>query len=512
MKTALISVSDKTNLVDFAKKLALLGVEIISTGGTYKILTENNINAIEASEVTQFPECLDGRVKTMHPKILGGILYLRDNEEHIETIEKLGMKHIDIVIVNLYPFLETIKKEDHTFDMAMENIDIGGPSMIRAAAKNHKYVSVVTDPKDYDELLSELEKNQKPSEEFNKKLAAKAFAHTAFYDSLIFEYFNSQIKEQEFYEEYTKPFIKKHPLRYGENPHQKAAYYVDPLMDDGTISSAKCIQGKELSYNNINDSNAAVELIKEFNGAIACAALKHASPCGVAIGESSYEAFMKAYKADPISIFGGIVAFNSEVDEKTAKELNKIFLEVIIAPSYTKEAVEILNLKKNVRVLVIPNIKKINKGLEMKKVGGGLLVQELDRSFTESSEYKYMTTSIPNESQIKDLDFALKTVKHVKSNAIVIAKDGQTLGIGGGQVSRVWAAESAILRSGNEANGAVMASDGFLPFDDVAKMAKAFGIKAIIEPGGSMNDKDTIKVCEECGIALVFTNMRHFKH
>lgn len=512
IKRALISVSDKTGIVDFAKKLNSLGVEIISTGGTAKALSNAGIKVISISDITGFPECLDGRVKTLHPKIHGGLLAIRDNSEHMKTLKELNIDTIDMVVVNLYPFKNTIEKEGCTLSEAIENIDIGGPSMLRAAAKNCKYVTVITDPADYERVLVEVEKNGDLSEKTKFELAAKVFSHTAHYDTLIASYLWEKAELPKYSELLTLTFEKVQDLRYGENPHQGAAYYKEPLKSKGMLHNAEQLNGKELSYNNINDANGALELLKEFKET-ACVAVKHANPCGVGLGENVYEAYMKAYKGDPVSIFGGIVAINKEVDAKTAEEMAKIFLEIVIAPNYTDEALEILKQKKNLRVLKLEDISyRPEKSAELKKVSGGLLVQDSDFEDFKMEDIKYVTKKRPEDEEMKDLLFAWKVVKHVKSNAIVVAKDGATLGVGPGQTNRIWSAEMSIDRAGEQTVGAVMASDAFFPFPDVVAAAAKADIRAIIQPGGSLKDQESIDLCNKEGIAMIFTGMRHFKH
>lgn len=512
IKRALISVSDKTGIVEFAKKLNSFGIEIISTGGTAKALSNAGINVISISDITGFPECLDGRVKTLHPKIHGGLLAIRENPEHMKTLKELNIDTIDMVVVNLYPFKNTIEKEGCTLSEAIENIDIGGPSMLRAAAKNCKYVTVITDPKDYDSVLMEIEKNGDVSEKTKFELAAKVFSHTAYYDTLIASYLWEKAELPKYPDLLTFTYEKVQDLRYGENPHQGAAYYKEPLKTKGVLHNAEQLNGKELSYNNINDANGALELLKEFNEP-ACVAVKHANPCGVGLADNIYDAYIKAYKGDPVSIFGGIVAVNGEVDAKTAEEMAKIFLEIVIAPKYTDEALEILKQKKNLRVLKLENISyRPDKAMELKKVAGGLLVQDSDYVDFKMEDVKYVTQNRPKDEEMKDLLFAWKVVKHVKSNAIVVAKDGATLGIGPGQTNRIWSAQMSIDRAGEQTVGAVMASDAFFPFPDVVAAAADAGIRAIIQPGGSLKDNESIDLCNKEGIAMIFTGMRHFKH
>jgi phosphoribosylaminoimidazolecarboxamide formyltransferase / IMP cyclohydrolase len=510
VKRALLSVSNKEGIVSLAKQLVELGVEIISTGGTKKTLEEAGVPVIGISEVTGFPEILDGRVKTLHPMIHGGLLAIRDNERHQNELREHHITPIDLVVVNLYPFQQTIAKSNVTFAEAIENIDIGGPTMLRAAAKNHQYVTVVVDPADYDTVVQELKEHGDVSAETKLKLAAKVFRHTAAYDAMIAEYLTNKTGE-EYPESLTITFEKKQALRYGENPHQTAAFYKKPLGSSFSIAQATQLHGKELSYNNINDANAALQIVKEFTEP-AAVAVKHMNPCGVGVGATIYEAFAKAYEADPTSIFGGIIALNREVDKETAEKMHEIFLEIVIAPSFSKEALNILTQKKNIRLLTVdfsaPNMKE----KMLVSVQGGLLVQEADTHTLDDAEIKVVTKREPTEQEWEALRFAWKVVKHVKSNAIVLAKDGMTIGVGAGQMNRVGAAKIAIEQAGEKAKGAVLASDAFFPMDDTVEAAAKAGITAIIQPGGSIRDADSIKKADEYGIAMVFTGIRHFKH
>lgn len=510
-KRAILSVSDKTGIVDFAKGLEKLGYEIVSTGGTAKALREAGIEVTGVSQVTGFPECLDGRVKTMHPLIHAGILAMRDNPEHMRQVEELGVTLVDVVAINLYPFKQTILKEGVKFEEAIENIDIGGPTMIRAAAKNWQDVAVVVDPKDYQVVLDELANGQ-VSRDTKRLLAYKVFEHTASYDALISGYLRSQL-DLGLPEVYTPTFEKAQELRYGENPHQKAIFYKEVGHFDGTLAAAEQLHGKELSYNNINDANGALDLVKEFDEPCAVA-VKHANPCGVATGATIAQAYKKAYEADPVSIFGGIVALNRECDAETAEELAKIFLEIIIAPSFSDDALEILTKKKNIRLLKLPQLSKKNNAgmMDYKKVAGGLLVQNLNCEMFDESELKVVTKRAPTEEEMAAMRFGMKVVKHTKSNAIVLAKDTATVGIGPGQTNRITALELAIKYGEEKVNGSVMASDAFFPFDDCVEAAAKAGVTAIIQPGGSIRDEDSIKACDKYGIAMVFTGMRHFKH
>jgi phosphoribosylaminoimidazolecarboxamide formyltransferase/IMP cyclohydrolase len=506
-KRALISVSDKTGVVDAAKRLSALGYEIISTGGTEKALKDAGLTVINVSDITGFPECLDGRVKTLHPKIHAGLLAERDKPEHMERLAELGIDTIDVLIVNLYPFKKTVMKEGVDFADAVENIDIGGPAMIRAAAKNYKDVVVLVDAKDYDKALSELE-NGGVSLETKKYLMYKVFAHTAVYDSLISNYLREKLGIA-FPEQLTLAYEKVEELRYGENPHQRGALYGEAIPAHNSLISAKQLNGKQLSYNNINDANGAIELLKEFEGP-AVVAVKHANPCGVAVAESILEAYKKAYDCDPVSIYGGIVAANREIGADTAAELVKIFLEIVIAPSFTEEALEILKKKPNLRVLAESDIAKPNPPIvDFKKCYGGLIIQDADQK--DVAEMKVVTKNSPTEAEIADMLFAMKVVKHCKSNAIVVAKGNMTLGIGTGQTNRIWAASEALSRS-KDAKGAVLASDAFFPFNDCVQEAAKYGISAIIQPGGSVRDSLSIEECDNSGIAMIFTSCRHFKH
>ena len=503
-KCALISVSDKTGVVDFAKRLVELGFEVVSTGGTYSLLKDNGVEAIGISEVTNFPEVLGGRVKTLHPAVHGGLLAIRSNPDHINTLDELGIKPIDLVVVNLYPFQAVIEKPDCTFDKAIENIDIGGPTMVRASAKNHKFVTILVDPIDYEQVLDEL-KTGEVTLETREALAAKAFRHTAAYDALI----SSYLTKEELPEKLTLTYNKKQELRYGENPHQKAALYEELLPNNGIVN-AKQIHGKELSYNNIGDADAALEMVKEFTKP-ACVAVKHMNPCGVAIGENAFLAYEGAYKADPVSIFGGIVAFNREVDAETAKKMLEIFLEVIIAPSYSEEALKVLTEKKNLRLLIADTACK-SSGNQLTSVGGGLLIQEEDGGVIDQSTLTIPTKRQPTKEEMEMAQFAWTVVKYVKSNAIVIVKDNRTLGIGPGQTNRVGAARIALGVAGEEAKGSILASDAFFPMPDTVEEAAKAGVSVIIQPGGSLKDDLSIAACDEHNIAMIFTGMRHFRH
>lgn len=509
-KRALVSVSDKTGVVEFVKGLLEQGIEVISTGGTKKLLEENGLQVIGISEVTGFPEIMDGRVKTLHPNIHGGLLAVRDNETHVAQMNELGIQAIDFVVVNLYPFKETIAKPDVTFADAIENIDIGGPTMIRSAAKNHKFVSVIVDPVDYDVVLAELKENGEVMDETKRKLAAKVFRHTAAYDALISNYLTEQMGEES-PETLTVTFEKKQDLRYGENPHQKATFYKAPFAATSSVAYAEQLHGKELSYNNINDADAALSIVKEFTEP-AVVAVKHMNPCGVGVGIDIHEAYTRAYEADPVSIFGGIIAANREIDKATAEKLHEIFLEIVIAPSFSQEALEVLQSKKNLRLLTVNIEKATSASKKLTSVQGGLLVQEEDTLSLDESTISIPTKREPSEQEWKDLKLAWKVVKHVKSNAIVLAKDDMTIGVGAGQMNRVGSAKIAITQAGEKAQGSALASDAFFPMPDTLEEAAKAGITAIIQPGGSIRDEDSIKVADTYGIAMVFTGVRHFKH
>ncbi len=510
-KRALVSVSDKTGVVDFCKRLSACGYEIVSTGGTAKALTDAGLPVVGISDVTGFPECLDGRVKTLHPAVHAGLLAMRSNPEHMSQLEKLGINTIDIVVVNLYPFKATIAKPGVTFADAVENIDIGGPTMIRAAAKNYQDVAVVVDPKDYERVLSELETGG-ITLETKKYLQYKVFAHTAVYDSMISNYLAEQLGIR-FPESVTFAYEKAQDMRYGENPHQGASYYNEEFIRAGSLSKAKQLWGKELSYNNINDANGALELVKEFDEPCVVAS-KHANPCGVGVGESIYEAYIKAYESDPVSVFGGILAINGTVDERTAAEINKIFIEIVIAEGYTPEALAVLKTKKNIRILELPDIhaRREASAYDMKKVYGGLLIQDYDETLYDESDVKVVTKRAPTSAERKALLFNWKVVKYTKSNAIVIGKEDRTTGIGMGQTNRIWAAQQAIEHAGEESKGSVMASDAFFPFPDCVEECVKAGITAIIQPGGSIRDQLSIDACDEAGIAMIFVGQRHFRH
>jgi len=508
IKRALISVSDKTGIVEFAKKLEKNGIDIISTGGTFRALKEAGISVIPVSDVTGFPEMMDGRVKTLHPKIHGGILALRDNPGHLKAMEENGIIGIDLVVVNLYPFQETIKKPNVTREEAIENIDIGGPSMIRAGAKNYKYVTVVVDPTQYDDIIARIEGNTL-TEEFRLSLAQKAFLHTAIYDSAIANYLSKEIDGDLFPSIFSPSYIKKQDLRYGENPHQKAAFYANSQMSGG-MAGAKQLHGKELSYNNIVDMEAAWNLVQEWKDEAACVIVKHTNPCGVALGENAEDAFTRAFEADSKSAFGGIVAMNRPCDKAAAEKMKPIFFEVIIAPSFTEEALALLSEKKNIRLIEVKPTEE--KEWQLHKISGGLLIQTADDITETKNDWTCVTKRQPTEEEWKALAFAWKVVKHVKSNAIVLTGEKVTYGVGAGQMNRVGAAEIAIAEAGEKCHGAVMSSDAFFPFGDTIEAAGKAGITAVIQPGGSIRDQESIDMANKYGIAMIFTGHRHFKH
>lgn len=515
---ALISVSDKTGIVELAKELVSLGVEIISTGGTFGKLKEAGVPAIEISELTGFPECLDGRVKTLHPAVHAGLLAMRSNPSHMKQLADLKIETIDIVVVNLYPFKATILKENVTRGEAVENIDIGGPTMLRSAAKNYQDVTVVVDPRDYEKVLTELKVNGEVSLATKFYLMQKVFMHTSSYDTMIADYLKKERKDLELPETLTMTFEKVQDMRYGENPHQSAAFYREIGRKKGSITDAVQLNGKELSFNNINDTNGALELLKEFTEptVVAC---KHGNPCGVGSAENIYDAWKKAYEADKVSIYGGIVVINREVTLAMAEEMKSIFLEVVVAPSYEKAALEVLTIKKNIRVLELKDIEvpQSENAYDLKKVNGGLIVQTIDSKLLIEDDLKVVTDRAPSEKEMEDLRFAWRVVKFVKSNGIALAKDKQTIGIGPGQVNRIWPTKQSIehaaeLLDVGITQNAVLASDAFFPFDDCVEAAHQAGITAIIQPGGAGRDEDSIKKCNEYGIAMIFTGMRHFKH
>lgn len=508
-KRALISVSDKTNIVAFAKGLVALDYDVLSTGGTLNILQEAGVQARPVDEVTGFPEILDGRVKTLHPNVHGGLLAKRDNEEHMAALAENKIAPIDLVVVNLYPFKETLAKEGVSHEEIIENIDIGGPTMLRAAAKNYEDVAVIVNPAMYDKVLELMQKDGLTNE-VRKELAAEVFRHTAHYDGMIATYFTKETNDL-FTPTFSRTFERVQSLRYGENPHQEATFYEIPNYDGISLATAKQLHGKELSYNNIQDANAALEIVLEYEEPTTVA-VKHMNPCGIGLADDINTSFTRAYEADPISIFGGIIAVNREVDETTAKQMSEIFLEIVIAPSFSEAAIEVLTAKKNIRLLEVPMTDDVAVYEKMTSVKGGLLVQTNDAGSVTKDDLSIVTEVVPTEAQWADLLFAWKAVKHVKSNAIVLAKEKQTVGVGAGQMNRIGAAEIALKQAGAKATGAVLASDAFFPMPDTVEAAIAAGVKAIIHPGGSKRDQDSIDVCNAHGIAMVITNMRHFKH
>lgn len=508
-KRALISVTDKTGVVDFARELNNLGYEVISTGNTYKTLKENGVNAITIDEVTKFPEMLDGRVKTLNPYIHGGILYKRDNESHVDTVNEYNIGSIDIVVVNLYDFEGTLKS-GKSHDIVIENIDIGGPSMIRSAAKNYKDVTVVVDINDYDMIIEKL-KNDDLNLEDRKKLSYKAFSTTARYDSLISNYFAGEVGDT-YPEILNLTFTKEQTLRYGENPHQNGVLYGQSNAKNPILNYEQ-LNGKELSFNNINDLHGCLEVMREFKDSkeVVSVAIKHTNPCGVGLGKDSLEAYTKCYEADKVSIFGGIVGITSTVDEETAKKMSEIFLEIVVAYDFTPEALEILNKKKNLRVLKLQKIEDSLQSYDIKYLDGKLLVQDKNNKVID--KYETVTNIEPTKEQLQDMEFGMRVVKNMKSNAIAIVKDGQTLALGCGQTSRIWALKNALENNKDkDFTGAVLASDAFFPFDDCITLANEYGINAVVQPGGSMNDKDSIEACNKYNMTMVFTGIRHFKH
>ncbi|GAB4241006.1 MAG: bifunctional phosphoribosylaminoimidazolecarboxamide formyltransferase/IMP cyclohydrolase [Methyloligellaceae bacterium] len=522
---ALISVSDKRGVLDFARELSALGVKLLSTGGTAALLRDAGLAVTDVSEHTGFPEMLDGRVKTLHPKVHGGILARRDLAEHMDTIAAHDISRIDLVVVNLYPFQATVARPDCTLEDAIENIDIGGPTMVRAAAKNHGNeaggVGIVTDPEDYAGIVAELKANaNKLSYKTRFALAAKAFTHTARYDSAISNHLTAlvsneagDVSKQAYPERFQLAFDKVQNLRYGENPHQSAAFYKEPNAPEGGIASYTQLQGKELSYNNFADADAAWECVKAFD-TTACVIVKHANPCGVALGATPLEAYKKAFSTDPTSAFGGIIAFNGEVDRAAAEAVSAQFLEVLIAPAYTADALELLRAKQNVRVLTCP-LGQPAGALDYKRVGGGLLVQSADEARIALADLKVVTKRAPTEAEMRDMLFAWRVAKYVKSNAIVYCKDGMTVGVGAGQMSRVDSARIAKIKAENaglQIAGCVVASDAFFPFRDGLDVLAQAGATAVIQPGGSMRDAEVIAAADEQDIAMVFTGFRHFRH
>ncbi len=512
-KNALISVFDKEGIISFAKELSKIGVNIISSGGTAKVLKNSDIIVNEVSNLTGFPEMLDGRVKTLHPIIHAGILAKRNEKKHTEILKKHRIETIDIVVCNLYPFEQTIAKSNVSLEDIIENIDIGGPTLIRSAAKNYNDVIVITNPGQYSDIIRLLRKN-KIDKEQRFKLAIEAFSHTAQYDSIISQYFRTRYSDEELVENPTFTMRKKQNLRYGENPHQKAAFYkILPSVSEPCISNVKKIQGKELSYNNILDSDCAIECVKEFSDNT-CVIVKHANPCGIASANNLLQAWKDAYSTDIYSPFGGIVAFNDAVDIDVAKELSNYFLEVIIAPDYSKKALEIFGRKKNLRIIKLKNLgEKISrKGIEIKSVTGGFLVQDRDIWLSEKKNWVYPTKKKPSSEDIRSMEFAVKCIKHIKSNAVLFVKNNKTVAIGGGQTSRVDATWIATHKGKDNIKGSIMASDAFFPFRDAVDLAVKAGVKAIIQPGGSIRDQEVIQAANENDIPMVFSGQRYFKH
>ena len=509
-RRALVSVSDKTGLVPFVQGLVALGWEIVATGGTQKLLEDSGIKTIGISEVTGFPEILDGRVKTLHPKVHGGILARRDLPAHMQTLAEQGIETIDLVCVNLYPFRQTIAREGVTMADAIENIDIGGPSMVRSAAKNWRDVTIICDPADYATVLDELKANGCTSDETRLRLSAKAYTHTAEYDMCIAGYMRAQagLPEKLFLE-----YEIKQPLRYGENPHQSAKFYAAPQKCSYSLAFSTQIQGKELSYNNIQDANAALCAIRDFSEPC-CIALKHMNPCGAAVAPSIEQAWQAAYEADKVSIYGGIVVVNRELSAEVARGMKPIFLEIVIAPSFSAEALEILSAKKNLRVLKVDMTPNPAPQMQYISVIGGMLAQQQDKAVEAVTPEMCVTAAKPSEAQMADINFSWKIVKHIKSNAIAVVRDGHTIGVGAGQTNRVGSAEIALkqAREAGYTEGLVLASDGFLPFDDTVALAAQYGVTAIVQPGGSIRDADAVAKADECGITMLMTGVRHFKH
>lgn len=507
MKRALLSVTDKTGIEKMAKALEEMGYEVISTGGTLKTILEAGVSAKAIEDITGFPEMLDGRVKTLHPMVHGGLLFRRDMKTHVETAAEHGIEPIDVVVVNLYQFEQALKSGRSHSEM-IENIDIGGPSMVRSAAKNHRDVLVVTDVEDYDTVIEKLREGSVDLA-FREEMAMKAFAQTAYYDSMIARYFSQYTRKES--NTFTLGLKKEEDLRYGENPHQRAVVYQDSFVE-GILSHYEQLNGKELSFNNLNDLNVAVELAHQLkkDGFTATVALKHATPCAVATGDTIYESYQKAYDADPVSIFGGIVACNDKVDLDTAKKMNEIFLEIVAAPEFSDEALKELKKKKNLRVLKL-DFEKETVNLDVKYINGKVLIQDADKDGKEN--FDIVTVAQPTERQKKDMLFGMKVVQYVKSNAIVLVKDSVTLAIGGGQTSRIWALNTAKNNNPDrDFKDCVLCSDAFFPFSDCVELAYEMGVSAIVQPGGSLRDKESIDACNERGMAMVFTGIRHFKH
>ncbi len=513
IKRALISVSDKTGLAGLAKDLHEQGIEIISTGGTARAIAEAGVPVIGVSDVTGFPECLDGRVKTLHPMIHGGILAIRGNREHMAKIAELGISPIDLIIINLYPFKQTVMKDSVSREECIENIDIGGPSMLRAAAKNHQDVTVLVDPADYEQVLSEIRASGDTAPATRFALASKVFEHTAAYDALIADYFLSQAETPALPQKLTVTYEQKMGLRYGENPHQSATFYSEALPVEGSLAQAEQLGGKALSYNNIADTDAALSLLREFSEPTVVA-VKHANPCGVGSSDNLLEAWQKAYEADSVSIFGGIVVMNRPVTLAVAQATKGVFIEVMVAPDYEPDALAHLQERKNLRILRLPGCASpMAPGSKfLKQVYGGLLVQDQDMAVFNKDDLKVVTKTLPDASMDEDLEFAMKVVKHVKSNAIVLVKNKQTVGIGPGQPNRITALRIALDRAGDKARGSIMGSDAFFPFSDCVEAGAEGGVAAIIQPGGSIRDQESIEACDKYNMAMIFTGMRHFRH
>ena len=505
IKRALVSVFDKTGLVELGHSLEGLGIEILSTGGSAKTLRDSGVSVTDVSDYTKFPEIMDGRVKTINPLVEGGILGLRD--KHNKDAEDNNIKWIDLVVCNLYPFSETINRDDCDLAMALENVDIGGPTMIRSAAKNVGWVTVVVDPSDYPALAKDLSNDNSIRYETREMFSAKAFGHTAQYDVIIHNY----MKGTPLSDEFSLTYEKHSEMRYGENPHQAAAAYKISGDSSNSVLNAKIHQGKKLSYNNIMDADAAFSCLKEFEET-ACVIVKHANPCGVSKGENMLEVYKQAFNADSLSAFGGVIAMNKQCDELVAEEISKVFVEIVLAPSFTKEALEIFSTKKNLRVLEVGNIKPREKLLEVRNVVGGIIVQETDTSVIQKQDLKTVTTAKPSDSEVGTMLFGWKVLKHIKSNGILIVKDNTTVGVGAGQVSRVDSVDIAMKKSGENIQGSILCSDAFFPFRDSIDKISNSGIKAVLQPGGSVRDNEVIEACNEHGIAMVFTGQRCFKH
>ena len=515
IKTALLSVSDKSGLIKLGTALSSFGIKILSTGGSAKTLKNAGIDVIEVSDHTGFPEMLDGRVKTLNPIIHGGILAKRESDDHMRTLKYHNIEAIDLVVINLYPFVKTIENLNSTYEDAIENIDIGGPAMIRSSAKNHKDVTVVTSPEDYQPLIDELNKNNgEVSFDLKKEFALKAFEHTSSYDQAIYQYLHSiNNSHEKFPKSISIHLAKSMDMRYGENPHQEAAFYKHKTQYVGALSNFDQIQGKELSFNNLNDAENAWECVKNMNTS-SCVIVKHANPCGVAMADKPKEAYLRAFMTDPTSAFGGIIAFNCKVDEETAEEINKQFAEIIIAPNFSEDALRIFDSKKNLRVLKIPN-KAGSDDYDFKKIGGGFLIQTPDQIEFNINACEVVTKLKPNQKQLNDMSFAWHVAQYVKSNAIIFCKDNMTLGVGAGQMSRVDSTRIASIKAENaklDLRNSVVASDAFFPFRDGIDVLAKFGAKCVIQPGGSVRDDEVIEAANELGLVMLFTKVRHFKH